>query len=128
MPYCRRCKETFPDGLTACPNCGDDFEDDEAFTENDDEFGERESGWTLIGKIRDVMSAGYAKETLQSYDIPAVVRSESGFFGQAGLNLPQIYGKQKGLFQIYVPTEMIEEAEDILNMILGHSWEKTTDE
>jgi hypothetical protein len=128
MSYCRRCKETFPDNLTACPNCGDDFEDIETESELDDDLDEREGGWVMVGLIGDVISAGYAKETLISYNIPTVVRSESGFFGQAGLNLPQAYGKQKGLFQIHVPAEMTEEAEDILNMILGDNWEKAPEE
>ena len=81
--------------------------------------------WLLIGKITDKTSADYARETLESYNIPSVLFSESGFFGQAGLNLPSFSGKGLGKFQIHVPASMREEAEGVLDMILGESWEKT---
>ncbi len=87
-------------------------------------FEENSESWILLGKIRDVTSAEYARETLKSYEIPAVLISESGFFGQAGLNLPSLYGKNKGLFQIFVLKDDTDEAVEILNMILGDNWEK----
>lgn len=80
--------------------------------------------WKLLGKVNDATSAGYAKETLESYDIPCAVLSESGFFGQAGLNLPQAYGSRLGQFEIFVPEDLKEEAIDIMNMILGDKWDR----
>ncbi|UCD16588.1 MAG: hypothetical protein JSV44_08995 [Candidatus Zixiibacteriota bacterium] len=120
MPYCPRCRETFSGDLSSCPRCDYEFEGSEA-TPDGSEDG---SPWVLIARINDATSANFAKETLQSYDIPAVLFSESGFFGQAGLNLPQAYGKQTGQFQVHVPRTYKEEAEDILTMILGDKWEK----
>jgi hypothetical protein len=116
MVYCPRCKEHFAADLTSCPKCNYDFD-------NEGEDAE-EIKWTLIGKIGDKTSADYAKETLESYGIPAVLFSESGYFGQVGLNLPSLTGKGFGKFQIHVPGRNREEAEGILNMILGDSWEK----
>jgi len=116
MPYCPRCEEDFVGDLSSCPNCGYEFEIDE--DESSDE------NWIVVARIGDKMSADYAKETLESYSIPAVVISESGFLGQAGLNLPSITGKGISKFQIHIPAEYREEAEDILNMILGDAWEK----
>jgi len=78
----------------------------------------------MIARIFDRTSAEYAKETLTSYKIPAVIISESGFFGQAGLNLPSITGKGLGKFQVHIPSEFREDAENILTMILGDGWEK----
>lgn len=86
------------------------------------ETGEGE--WKLLGKVNDATSAGYAKETLESYDIPCVLLSESGFFGQAGLNLPQAYGSRIGQFEIFVPENRIEEAVDIMDMIFGDKWDR----
>lgn len=116
MPYCPRCRETFAGDLTSCPKCNYDFENNSNETQGE--------GWQLIARIYDKTSADFAKETLESYNIPTVVISESGYFGQVGLNLPSISGKGMGKFQIHVPLESIEEAEDILNMILGDDWEK----
>ncbi len=80
--------------------------------------------WCLAGKVKDPMSADYAQETLKSYDIPVVIISESGFFGRAGLNLPSLWGKTEGLFKIMVPSDMCEEAVDILDSLFGDGWEK----
>ncbi len=115
MPYCPRCKNYFPGDLTACPKC--DFE----FEEDDSEF---EENWVMIAKINDKTSADFAKETLESYKVPVAVFSESGFFGHVGLNLPSLSGKGIGKFQVHVPSEYREEAESILEMILGNNWEK----
>jgi hypothetical protein len=120
MPYCPKCDENFTGDLTTCPKCNYDFDDNHI--ENDD------SEWVMIARIFDKTSADYAKETLDSYGVPAIVLSESGFFGQIGLNLPSISGKGYGKFQVHVPIPFREEAEDILNMILGEDWERPEQE
>jgi len=117
MPYCPRCRENFEGELTACPKCGFEFEDNEFDTEKYD--------WVMIAKISNKTSADYAHETLKSYDIPSVIFSESGFFGEVGLNLPSVTGKGYGKFQVHVPVQFREEAEGVLDMILGEEWERT---
>ena len=78
-----------------------------------------ETEWLCIGLIEDKISADYAEETLKSYKIPVVVFSRSGFFGSAGLNLSPFHGTTSGLFEVSVPINFKEEAEEILRMILG---------
>jgi len=117
MAICPNCNENFNDSLKTCPICKVnliDSEDFESFEEN----------WVIVGRVKDQTTSEYARETLESYDIPAVIISESGFFGQAGLNLPSPSGANLGFFQIHVPRELKDEAADILKMILGDSWEK----
>ena len=118
MPYCPVCKEFFVGDLTSCPKCGRDFEEDD--------YDIEKLGWTMIGKVKDKMSADFAKETLESYHIPVVIISESGYFGDVGLNLPSLAGKGLGKFQIHIPSELREDAENVLNMIFGDDWEKET--
>lgn len=119
MPYCPQCKEDFEGDLTLCPKCGYEFERETDVSDED--------RWVMVARILDKTSADYAKETLKSYNIPAVVISESGYFGQVGLNLPSYSGKGIGKFQVHVPGELREEAEDVLGMILGDDWEKIAD-
>lgn len=114
MPFCPKCKEHFEGDLTACPNCGHEFNGEEG----------AEAGYELIAYIDEKTAADYARETLVSYNIPAVVISKSGYFGQVGLNLPFVTGKGVSKFQVYVPSELREDAENILTMILGDGWEK----
>ncbi len=118
MSYCPKCNEDFDSDLSACPKCKIDLDD-----EPDVPSDVASDGWVVIGHVKDQTTADYAKETLESYDIPAVLFSESGFFGQAGLNLPSPSGKHIGTFKIQVPVELIDDAVNILNMILGDSWE-----
>lgn len=118
MSYCPKCNQEYAGELSNCPKCNADLND--GF---DDSPKAANAEWVIIGHVRDQTTADYAKETLKSYDIPAVLFSESGFFGQAGLNLPSPSGKHKGTFQIRVPAELIEDAINIMNMILGDSWE-----
>lgn len=116
MPYCPRCKERIADNLTTCPKCGYDFDKNNVDTDKHE--------WIMIAKIFDKTSADYAEETLKSYGVPVVIISESGFFGQVGLNLPSVSGKGYGKFQIHILAPFRQEAEDILNMILGEEWER----
>ena len=116
MPYCPKCKENFERDISNCPNCNFEFENNSDSSSKED--------WVIVGRIMDKTSADYAIESLESYQIPAVVFSESGFFGQAGLKLPSVTGKGLGQFQIKVPDSYIEEAVGILDMILGENWEK----
>ena len=120
MPVCPRCKKDYGDGLTSCPNCNYEFDDDDDAILNDPN-----DGWVIIGRVNTQTASDYARETLESYDIPAVIISESGFFGQVGLNLPSPTGKHKGMFQIHVPADCAEEAVGVLDMIFGDSWEKS---
>lgn len=119
MSYCPKCNEDFDSDLSACPKCNPDLNNgmgDSAKANN--------GGWVVIGHVRDKTTADYARETLEAYDIPGVVFSESGFFGQAGLNLPSPSGKHIGTFKIQVPAGLVKDAFNIMNMILGESWEK----
>ena len=50
--------------------------------------------------------------------------SKSGFFGDAGLTLNPFYKQESGTYEVKVPNSYIEEAADILDMILGDKWQK----
>lgn len=122
MSYCPNCNEDFDSDLLNCPKCNADLNggfDDSTKTNNE--------GWVVIGHVKDQTTADYVRETLESYDIPGVLFSESGFFGQAGLNLPSPSGKHIGTFRIQVPADLVKDAINIMNMILGDSWEKATE-
>ncbi len=107
MSFCPDCNEEYDNELSNCPKCN--------------------KGWVVIGCVKDKTSADYAIETLKSYDVPGILFSESGFFGQAGLNLPSPSGKNMGMFKIQVPSELAKDAVNVMNMILGDSWDNTLD-
>ena len=115
MAYCPACKTDWESDVTDCPVCGHELETS----------GEAaETTWVLLGFVKDKMSADYAKEVLSSYEIPVVVISKSGFFGQAGLTLQSFYKAGEQLFEVSVPRDFVEEARGIMDMVLGDSWTK----
>ncbi|MCB2231244.1 hypothetical protein KQH82_11055 [bacterium] len=81
--------------------------------------------WILLGMIEDKLSADFARETLITYNIPAVVISKSGFFGNIGLPLNPFYNANAGsTFEVSVPAEFAEDAAHILDMVVGEKWQR----
>jgi hypothetical protein len=113
--YCPVCKTEWEDDVTECPICGRDLEGDEE---------EGDTRWVMLGIIQDKLSADFAKETLKSYEIPAIIISRSGFFGNVGLPLNPFYSTRSPLFEISVLSVHVKEASGILDMTLGDKWER----
>ena len=113
MVFCPECRIEYEDEITECPVCSRKLIS-----------GDADSDWVMLGAIEDKISADFAKEVLSSYDIPSVVISKSGFFGQAGLTFNTFCKSGSSLFEVSVPSEHVREAVEILDMALGDSWQK----
>ena len=111
MASCPECKASIEAGETRCHVCGAQI----------DAASQR---WVLLGTIEDKISADFAQETLRSYDIPVVVISRSGFYGNIGLPLPEFFASHPGTFEISVRADDVEEAVDLLDMTLGDRWQR----
>lgn len=103
--------------MTECPICSAELTTDGAEEH-------RSGNWVTLGSIDDKFSADYARAVLTSYDIPSVVISRSGFFGQVGLTLNTFYKPGALLFEVSVPEEFVEEAAGVLDMALGEKWKR----
>ena len=114
MPVCPACHNTVAEDLTECPICGRELAPVEGNNHGSD--------WVIAGIVRDKVSADFVRETLVSYDIPAVVFSKSGFLGNAGLPMDSVYGGTTGGYEVSVPEEHLEETIEILNTVLGNTW------
>ncbi len=112
MPVCPICGNAISDDISECPICGKDLTSNHKGGHD----------WVIVGIIRDKVSADFARETLNSYDIPAVIFSKSGFLGAAGLPMDSMYGGASGGYEVSVPDEHYEETVEVLNTILGNSW------
>lgn len=113
MVYCPRCENEFDDGISECPVCGRDLVPEGS-----------EGKWLMLGRIEDKLSADFAREVLSSYDIPSVVISKSGYFGQVGLTFHTFYKPGAATFEISVPSEHADDAAEILQMALGDKWQR----
>ena len=78
----------------------------------------------MIGTVDNQLSADFAKETLTVYEIPAVVISRSGFFGNIGLTLTSFHSGARELFEISVPAAYQDEAMEVLEATLGERWQR----
>jgi hypothetical protein len=107
--FCPVCKTELSQDTQSCYVCGNDPNADSK--ENED--------WVVLGIVDDKPHADLAEETLKSCQIPAVVLSKSGFFGNIGLFLNPFYTNASAAFEISVPSHFLEEATDILDMTLG---------
>ena len=112
MEFCPVCKSELPSDVEVCPGCKFEV------------GNHADTKWIQIGSIEDQVSSDYAKETLKSNNIPVVILSKSGFFGSAGLPLNPFYGTNDGFYSVLVPEDFVEEAVDILNIVLADNWEK----
>ena len=115
MAYCPVCKAEVDDDADNCCICGHEFDKDEAVK------------WITLGEIEDKLSADFAKEVLTTYNIPVVIFSRSGFFGNIGLPLNPFYKPGSALFEVSVPKDYSEEASDVLEMTLGDKWHRKED-
>jgi hypothetical protein len=120
VAYCPVCKTEWTQDVTECPVCSHELQPSENAPQGD--------GWVVVGFIADKISADYAREALGSYQIPAVVISKSGFFGQAGLMFHSFYKAGEQAFEISVPSEAVEEATGVLDMVLGDKWRRNEKE
>ena len=115
MAYCPVCKAEVDVDVANCPICGHEL--DEA----------KEAKWVSLGEIEDKLSADFAKEVLTSYNIPVVIFSRSGFFGNIGLPLNPFYKPGSAMFEVSVPEDDSEEALEVLKMTLGDRWHRKED-
>lgn len=113
MAFCPGCKSEWPQETAECPICGKEL------SESPDQ-----SEWVVIGEVDDKLSADFARETLTAYEIPAIVVSRSGFFGQVGLTLTGFHSGRQALFEVTVPVGYREEAAEVLDMTLGEKWHR----
>lgn len=118
MEYCPTCRNEWDNELTSCPVCGNDMETDE----------KQRLNWIVIGTIDDKLSADFAREALKSYEIPAVIISRSGFFGNIGLTLNPFHNtKAVAAFEVMVPEDYADEAAQVLEMVAGARWHRKED-
>ena len=113
MAFCRACKTEWDADTAQCPICGADMEEDR-----------EEQNWVVLGTIADKISADFARETLKTYEIPAVIVSKSGYFGTVGLTLTHFYSGGLALFEVSVPPSHWEEADELLRMTIGEKWQR----
>jgi len=81
-----------------------------------------EDSWVTLGSVDNHPLAEMARETLSTQDIPAVVVSRDGYFGNVGLNLNPFFKTGGPRFLLSVPAALLDDAIEVMNMTLGDNW------
>lgn len=84
MPYCPQCRYEYETGIGKCPDCGVPLVDllPEESPKTDHEH--RYKDWIPVANLTSQQVAEMVLEGLRATDIPAVIYSGVGYFGQAG--------------------------------------------
>jgi hypothetical protein len=122
MSFCPKCRYEYQSGVMICPDCNetlvDHLQPTAVVAQNPDD------SWVAVGAVSSTVKAELAKGSLDSSNIPSVILSSSfGAYGKfADFSSQQFLGKNEGNI-IMVPREYLEEAEILLEGILGDDYE-----
>ena len=118
MAFCPKCKYEFQPGVTVCSDCGETLVD--TLPSSGAAAVPPDDSWVRICGIAGGIQSDMALGALETSNIPSTVISSSfGLFGPAGGLTTSLSGKRKELNFIMVPREFREEAELILEAVLG---------
>jgi len=142
MPFCPKCHFEYREGVTVCPDCNENLvaslppedrrgkKDDwrrrkgKAAPEAGPCLDDDEIEWIPLARLTSLQSAEMVMEILQDKDVPAVLLSGVGHFGQIGNLGPSSYRAVGGGYTIMVPEESAEDADLEAEAVLGEEWEK----
>jgi hypothetical protein len=123
MPFCPNCRYEYEQGVSICPDCNETLvaslpgETVQGLPSGMAAYSSDISDhrdWVQIARLTSYQSADMILEAWHSKNIPAVIVSGAGQFGQTG----------DGAYSLMVPREHFEDADLEASAILGDEWEK----
>ena len=130
MPYCPKCRYEYNPEISICPDCEEHLVDilPEKY-ENDSEIDKQGyDNWVKIARLTSQAYANMINDGLQSKNIPVVILSGAGHFGQTGQMGTSSFFPVGGRYLVLVPEEFVEDANNEAVSILGDEWVNVSDE
>lgn len=124
MPFCPVCKYEYNIECSLCPDCEERLVAVLApETETVEELSEDNyKDWIKVAKFNSDLPAKLILETLRMNDVPAIILSDTGHFGQTGQMGPSSFNSIGGNYNLMVPRDKVTEADEIGQAILGEDW------
>lgn len=125
MPFCPNCRYEYDANVTECSDCEVDLVP--SLPEPEDETVDPSNGyddWVELARLTSQPSADLIIEALQSHDIPSVILSGAGPFGQTGQMGADSFSPAGGGYTLLVPEDFLQEADQQATAILGEEYEK----
>ena len=124
MPFCPNCRYEYNPGTSTCPDCDEVLVDvlppksDGNFEDNDSKYGD----WVKVARLTSQAYAAMINDGLKAKDIPVVILSAAGHFGQTGSMGTSSFFPVGGGYLVLVPEQYIDEANNEAESILGEEW------
>jgi hypothetical protein len=122
MGFCPKCKYEYQPGVNVCPDCNEQLVSHLPVT-TPSAAVQPDDSWVGVCRVAGGTRTGLAKGALDSNNIPSIVMS-SQFTAMGGAKgLQAALGSAQGDI-LMVPREYVEEAELILEAILGEDFDR----
>lgn len=107
MKYCPKCKYEFEDHVQKCPDCKTDLVD------KIEDLHEVESKWVSLIQLNSAIMSDMIREALEENEIVCLEKSDI-LHSAFAIDSTSIAG---GNVEIFVPSEKLEKAKNILDQI-----------
>lgn len=123
MPFCPKCRYEYREGITRCPDCDELLVSELPPLSRQAEIGAiDEKDWIPLVLLTSSQYAELVVEDLRAKDIPVVMRSNTGHFGETGQMGTSTFRPIGGGYIVFVPEAYIEQADNEGEAILGDVW------
>jgi len=127
MPFCPKCGYEYGEKITTCPDCHEklvaSLTEGGGKSDSDDETAYKNR--IQVARLTSPQHAEMALEVLRAKNIPAVILSGAGYFGQTGQFGTSSFQPVGGAYSLMVPQEHVANADQEARQILGEVWEKS---
>ncbi len=120
--FCPNCRYEYQETVTVCPDCNEKLVKE--LSEPEEDTGVVHKDWIQLARLTSHEYAEMIREALHTNEIPAVILSGGGYFGQTGQMGPGSARPIGGGFSLLVPREFVMQADQIAGSILGETWEQ----
>lgn len=118
--FCPKCRYEYEPHILTCPDCGEKLV---VTLPPEEEAEPKYENWVELVHLTARMSAEMVLDVFRSKEIPVVVLSEAGFFGQTGQMGPSAFQPIAGFYSVLVPEEFVADADNEGAALLGDEWQ-----
>lgn len=124
MPYCPKCRYEYKPEIVTCPDCNEKLVAELPIEPEPTEEGKSYDDWVQVARFTSQQYSDMLLEVLRAKNIPAVIQSGAGYFGQTGQMSLSSFLPIGGGFSLMIPRQFLVDADREANLILGDDWEK----
>ena len=121
MPFCPKCRYEYTPEVATCPDCNERLVTSLPIEEEAAEVVYED--WTQVARLTSPQYAEMLLEALQAKDIPIVIQSGSGYFGQIGQMGMSALALIGGGYSVMIPLKFVADADREAAALLGEIWE-----